>query len=121
MTLLRQLILVIVTLFILLFAGTFAISVHNTRAYLSEQLKTISQDTATSLGVTLSPHFAEGGDIAGEALPQVVDQAHADDPVHIRLRKLVPQPEGHQRQPPAVLGNAFVPPAGGVAVTGCIF
>ncbi len=63
MTLLRQLILVIVTLFILLFAGTFAISVHNTRAYLSEQLKTISQDTATSLGVTLSPHFAEGGDM----------------------------------------------------------
>ena len=63
MTLLRQLIFVIVTLFILLFAGTFSISVHNTRAYLAEQLKTISQDTATSLGVTLSPHFAEGGDM----------------------------------------------------------
>jgi diguanylate cyclase (GGDEF)-like protein len=58
MTLIRQLILTIVTLFILLFAGTFAISVHNTQAYLSEQLKTISQDTATSLGLTLSPHFA---------------------------------------------------------------
>lgn len=59
MTLLRQLILVIVILFVLLFAGTFAISVHNTQTYLSEQLKTISQDTATSLGLTLSPHFAE--------------------------------------------------------------
>ena len=63
MTLLRQLILVITTLFVLLFAGTFAISVHNTRAYLSEQLKTISQDTATSLGLTLSPHFAEDGEM----------------------------------------------------------
>lgn len=60
MTLLRQLILVIVILFVLLFAGTFAISVHNTQTYLSEQLKTISQDTATSLGLTLSPHFADG-------------------------------------------------------------
>ena len=63
MTLLRQLILVITMLFVLLFAGTFAISVHNTRAYLSEQLKTISQDTATSLGLTLSPHFAEDSEM----------------------------------------------------------
>jgi len=57
MTLLRQLILVIVTLFTLLFAGTFAISVNNTQRYLEDQLATIAQDTATSLGMTLSPHF----------------------------------------------------------------
>lgn len=62
--------------------------------------------------------FAEGGDIAGEALPQVVDQAHADDPVHIRLRKLVPQPEGHQGDAPAVLCHAFRAAVRGAAVAG---
>lgn len=72
MTLLRQLILVIVTLFLLLFAGTFAISVHNTQSYLSTQLQTISQDTATSLGLTLSPHFAEGEMIIVESMTSAV-------------------------------------------------
>lgn len=72
MTLLRQLILVIVTLFVLLFAGTFAISVSNTKAYLSEQLKTISQDTATSLGLTLSPHFADNEMIVVESMISAV-------------------------------------------------
>lgn len=59
MTLRRQIILLIIMLFVLLFLGTFAINVHNTRAYLNDQLKTISQDTATSLGLTLSPYMAE--------------------------------------------------------------
>lgn len=72
MTLLRQLVLIIVTLFILLFAGTFAISVSNTRDYLSSQLQTISQDTATSLGLTLSPHFAEGEMVIVESMISAV-------------------------------------------------
>ena len=72
MTLLRQLVLVIVTLFVLLFAGTFAISVHNTQTYLSEQLKTISQDTATSLGLTLSPHFVDNEMVIVESLVSAV-------------------------------------------------
>lgn len=59
MTLLRQLTIVIVTLFILLFAGTLLLSISNTRNYLNEQLRTISQDTATSLGLTLTPPMAE--------------------------------------------------------------
>ncbi|MEC5216720.1 diguanylate cyclase (GGDEF)-like protein [Actimicrobium sp. GrIS 1.19] len=59
MTLLRQLTAVIIALFILLFAGTVAISVSDTRAYLDRQLKTISQDTATSLGLSLSPNFLD--------------------------------------------------------------
>ncbi|MDB5839371.1 MAG: putative signaling protein [Herminiimonas sp.] len=58
MTLIRQLAIIIVTLFVLLFAGTIAISVNDTRAYLNLQLKTISQDTATSLGLSLSPTMA---------------------------------------------------------------
>ncbi len=67
MTLRRQLILLIITLFVLLFIGTFSINIHNTRAYLNDQLKTISQDTATSLGLTLSPYMAESDTIAMEA------------------------------------------------------
>lgn len=60
MTLLRQLIIVIVTLFSLLFAGSVAINVNNTRNYLNNQLRSISQDMATSLGLSLSPHMAKG-------------------------------------------------------------
>lgn len=59
MTLLRQLTIVIVTLFLLLFAGTLLLSISNTRNYLNDQLRTISQDTATSLGLTLTPPMAE--------------------------------------------------------------
>jgi diguanylate cyclase (GGDEF)-like protein len=72
MTLLRQLILVIVTLFTLLFVGTFALSVSNTQQYLSEQLRTIAQDTATSLGLTLSPHFAKQDLIVVESMVSAV-------------------------------------------------
>lgn len=59
MTLLRQLIIVIVILFALLFAGSVVINVNNTRTYLNNQLKSISQDMATSLGLSLSPHMAK--------------------------------------------------------------
>ena len=60
MTLLRQLIIVIVTLFILLFAGSLVINVNNTRNYINNQLRSISEDTATSLGMSLSPHMDKG-------------------------------------------------------------
>ena len=59
MTLLRQLIIVIVILFTLLFAGSVVINVNNTRTYLNNQLRTISEDIATSLGMSLSPHIAK--------------------------------------------------------------
>jgi len=58
MTLLRQLIIVIISLFALLFLGSMAINVSNTRDYLNNQLRSISQDQATSLGLSLSPHMA---------------------------------------------------------------
>ena len=60
MTLLRQLVIVIVILFTLLFIGSVVINVQNTRSYLNNQLRNISQDTATSLGLSLSPHMAKG-------------------------------------------------------------
>ncbi|MDP1708670.1 MAG: EAL domain-containing protein [Gammaproteobacteria bacterium] len=72
MTLLRQLTMVIVILFALLFVGTTAISVHNTRSYLNVQLHTISQDTATSLGLSLSPHMAENDMVIVESMVNAV-------------------------------------------------
>lgn len=72
MTLLRQLIIVIVSIFVLLFMGTFAINVHNTRDFMGKQLETISQDTATSLGLTLSPHMANKDAVILERLASAV-------------------------------------------------
>ncbi|MEO5703215.1 MAG: EAL domain-containing protein [Gammaproteobacteria bacterium] len=54
MTLYRQLVLVILTLFVLLFMGTLLVNFHTTRTFLLEQLASHAQDTATSLGVSLS-------------------------------------------------------------------
>jgi diguanylate cyclase (GGDEF)-like protein len=72
MTLLRQLIIVIVFLFLLLFAGTFAINVNNTRDFLNTQLQTVSQDMATSLGLTLSPHMANKEMVVIESMVNAV-------------------------------------------------
>ncbi|HEC15584.1 MAG TPA: EAL domain-containing protein [Sedimenticola sp.] len=63
MTLSRQLVLLVAALLVLVFAGTFFISVRNSRAYLEAQLESHAQDAATSLGLSISPHMA-GGDIA---------------------------------------------------------
>jgi diguanylate cyclase (GGDEF)-like protein len=60
MTLSRQLVILIVALLVLVFAGTFLISVQNARAYLEAQLESHAQDAATSLGLSISPHMAEG-------------------------------------------------------------
>ncbi|MEW8248588.1 MAG: EAL domain-containing protein [Candidatus Thiodiazotropha sp.] len=60
MTLSRQLIILITVLLVLVFTGTFFISVQNTRAYLESQLESHAQDTATSLGLSISKHMADG-------------------------------------------------------------
>ena len=59
MTLRRQLVLTIMALFLLMFAGVSLISVNNTRHYLIEQMASHAQDTATSLGLSLSPHMKQ--------------------------------------------------------------
>ncbi|MCW8889482.1 MAG: EAL domain-containing protein [Sedimenticola sp.] len=59
MTLSKQLIALIVALLLLVFAGTFLISVHNTRDYLEKQLESHAQDAATSLGLSISPYMEE--------------------------------------------------------------
>jgi diguanylate cyclase (GGDEF)-like protein len=59
MTLSKQLMIVLVTLFILIFAGTFAITLTNSKTFFVEQLDSNAQDTATSLGLSLSQPLAQ--------------------------------------------------------------
>ncbi len=59
MTLLRQLIALVMVLLLLVFMGTFAISIRNTQSYLEAQLVSHAQDAATSLGLSISSHLAE--------------------------------------------------------------
>ena len=57
MTLYRQIAFSIIFLFTLGFMGTVYISTDNLRTFLVTQLETHAQDTATSLGLSLSPHM----------------------------------------------------------------
>lgn len=75
MTLLKQLLAMIVLLFAMLFAGTFTLSIQNTRGYLNNQLLTISQDTATSLGMSLSPHMSKQDYVVVERLVSAVSDS----------------------------------------------
>lgn len=63
MTLYRQIAAGIVLALVTGFIGTIAISTHNLRTFLSEQLETHARDTATSLGLSLSP-YVEPPDLA---------------------------------------------------------
>ena len=54
MTLYRQLIILVIVLFIAGFTGSFSISSANLRHFLDKQLASHAQDTATSLGLSLS-------------------------------------------------------------------
>ncbi len=57
MTLFRQLFLILVALFVVMFLGTMLLNFHGTRVFLTEQLESHAQDTATSLGLSLSPYM----------------------------------------------------------------
>lgn len=63
MTLQRQLMITILVLFALMFAGTFAITTYVNRSYLDKQLRTHARDAATSLGLILSQQ-APSNDLA---------------------------------------------------------
>lgn len=60
MTLLRQLSLAMFALVVVVVAGALAINVRATRTYLEAQLATHAQDTATSLGLSLSSAAGQG-------------------------------------------------------------
>jgi len=57
MTLYRQIAVCIILLLSIAFAGTVLISTNNLRAFINTQLVTHAQDTATSLGLSLSPYM----------------------------------------------------------------
>ncbi len=59
MTLSRQLVTLLAVLLLLVFVGTFFISVQNARTYLEVQLESHAQDSATSLGLSISPHMVD--------------------------------------------------------------
>lgn len=59
MTLFRQLLVFTLILFILLFAGIWIEKLQNTRSFLLSQLQSHAQDTATALGLSLSPVMAD--------------------------------------------------------------
>lgn len=63
MSLKKQLMLFINGVVIILLAATFWINLDNTRSFLQHQLESHAQDTATSLGLTLS-HVADPEDVA---------------------------------------------------------
>jgi diguanylate cyclase (GGDEF)-like protein len=54
MTLYRQLIIFTSLLFFILFAGTWVVKLQSTRTFLIDQLESHAQDTATSLGLSIS-------------------------------------------------------------------
>ena len=59
MTLYRQLVIFTLFLFLLLFAGTWFAKLKSTRSFLTDQLESHAQDTATSLGLSISQHIVE--------------------------------------------------------------
>lgn len=64
MSLYKQLALLISSLFLLLFAGTFLLNFSSTQAFLIDQMETQTEDTATALGLSLIPYLIDA-DTAG--------------------------------------------------------
>jgi hypothetical protein len=62
MTLSKQLLILISAIFLILISINFAISVENFKSYLEDEGQIHSQDTATSLGLSLSPYMNDTSD-----------------------------------------------------------
>ena len=54
MTLLRQIMLVVIFIFLILFSANFLLTVYDSRLYLEEQMQVHAQDTATSLALSMT-------------------------------------------------------------------
>jgi len=72
MTLYRQLIIFTLLLFLLLFTGTWFAKLKSTRSFLVDQLESHAQDTATSLGLSVSQHAVENDMPAIESMVNAV-------------------------------------------------
>lgn len=77
MTLLRQLIFAITALVMLLLAGNLVVSVYNARTYFYKQMQVHAQDTATSLGFSMS-QAAQNKDVAlmGSMVDVIFDRGY---------------------------------------------
>ena len=62
MSLSKQLLILISTLFVLIFGVNLGLSITNTKNYLENESRSHAQDTATSLGLSLSPYMKEPND-----------------------------------------------------------
>ena len=76
MTLLRELALYLTLLLILLFAGSFVLTVNDARHYLQEQLNSHSQDTATSLGIAIASAGAGNAAAIDSMIDAVFDRGY---------------------------------------------
>ena len=72
MTLYRQLVIFTLVLFLILFTGTWLVKLDSTRSFLIDQLESHAQDTATSLGLSLSQHSDENDTPAIESMINAV-------------------------------------------------
>ncbi len=72
MTLYRQLLIFTLVLFFLLFTGTWFAKLNSTRTFLLDQLESHAQDTATSLGLSISPHMKQSDLTAAETMVNAV-------------------------------------------------
>jgi diguanylate cyclase (GGDEF)-like protein len=72
MTLSRRLALLVILLMLLVFIGTFFTSVSNTRDYLQAQLESHAQDTATSLGLSISTSLAKGDQATVDSMSDAI-------------------------------------------------
>ena len=62
MSLSKQLLMLITVLFLILFSGNFALSIVSIKSYLEVEALGHAQDTATSLGLSLSPYISNTSD-----------------------------------------------------------
>jgi diguanylate cyclase (GGDEF)-like protein len=72
MTLYRQLLIFTLLLFLILFAGSWLAKLQSTRSFLMEQLESHAQDTATSLGLSLSPPMTKSDMSTAETMINAV-------------------------------------------------
>lgn len=72
MTLYRQLLIFMLALFFVLYIGTWYAKLQSTRNFLVNQLASHAQDTATSLGLSISPHIAADDMVTVETMISAV-------------------------------------------------
>jgi len=72
MTLSKQLLLLISALFLMIFSVNFVLSVNNIKAFLESEAEVHAQDTATSLGLSLSPYMINETDPVIETMMNAI-------------------------------------------------